>query len=109
MRRAVQDYAARQAVDIWQFEWLPYMVDCGLWTVDCGEVVDSGRWTVDASPSTVHRPLSTTRRVVVAHNVETLLWKRYHATAKGLARRLFLRRQWRRMERYERTHYRQAS
>jgi glycosyltransferase involved in cell wall biosynthesis len=90
MRRAVKDYAAKHAVDIWQFEWLPYM---------------------DTLPSTPCPASSngTARRVVMAHNVEALIWKRYHAAAKGLARRIFLERQWRRMERYEQTHYRQAS
>jgi polysaccharide biosynthesis protein PslH len=82
MRRAAQDYAAKHAVDIWQFEWLPYM---------------------EALP----RP--SANRIVMAHNVDTLLWKRFHATANGKLKRFFLKNQWHKMERYERLHFRRAS
>jgi len=84
MRRIVEEYASKHAVDVWQFEWLPYL-------------------------ETLPRAVCGGRRVVVAHNVETLLWKRYHAAAKGPLRRFVLKRQWRRMERFERTHYPRAS
>jgi polysaccharide biosynthesis protein PslH len=82
MCQAVQDYAAKQEVDVWQFEWLPYMETL---------------------------PRASAARVVVAHNVESLLWQRYHATANGLPRRIFLKQQWRKMEHYERTHFQRAS
>ena len=35
----------------------------------------------------------------------TLIWLRYFETARGFAKRLFLKGQWRKMERYERTNY----
>jgi polysaccharide biosynthesis protein PslH len=82
MRRAVEDYAARHAVDIWQFEWLPYMA------------------TLQQAKA---------RRVVVAHNVETLLWKRYYEATESPARRFFLKRQWQRMRAFERSHFPRAS
>jgi glycosyltransferase involved in cell wall biosynthesis len=82
MRQAVADYAARHAVDVWQFEWLPYM-------------------------STLTQPRA--RRLVVAHNVDTLLWQRYYETARGTMRRLFLQQQWRKMERFERNGFPRAS
>jgi glycosyltransferase involved in cell wall biosynthesis len=81
MRRVVGEYAARHDVDVWQFEWLPYMATL--------------------SPSKA-------RRVVIAHNVETLLWQRYYENAKGALQRMFLKQQWRKMEHFERAHFRQA-
>jgi polysaccharide biosynthesis protein PslH len=78
MRRAVEEYAARHEVDLWQFEWLPYKEN----------LRQRGA-----------------RKLVVAHNVEALLWKRYYENASGAAQRFFLRRQWQRMLRYERRHY----
>ncbi len=83
MRQAVAEYAAKHAVDVWQFEWLPYLQ------------------TLPAD-----RPA---RRVVIAHNVDTLIWRRYYENARGLARRFFLKRQWRKMERFERANLSRAS
>jgi glycosyltransferase involved in cell wall biosynthesis len=80
MRQAVGEYGARNKVDIWQFEWLPYMF-------------------------TLKQP---GKRVVQAHNVEALIWQRYYENARGLARRFFLRQQWQKMERFERTFLPQA-
>jgi glycosyltransferase involved in cell wall biosynthesis len=82
MRRAVGEYAARHAVDVWQFEWLPYM-------------------------DTLRQPGA--RRVVIAHNVDTLLWQRYYEAARGPLRRQFLKCQWRRMERFEHRHFSRAA
>jgi polysaccharide biosynthesis protein PslH len=82
MRRAIEDYAAKHQVDIWQFEWLPYMETL---------------------------PRAFGRRVVVAHNVDTLLWQRYHAAATSSLKQLFLKRQWQRMRLFESTFFKQAS
>jgi glycosyltransferase involved in cell wall biosynthesis len=76
LRAAVGEYAARHEVDLWQFEWLPYL------SALSGE--------------------AAARRLVMAHNVDTLIWQRYYETARGRLKRLFLRRQWRKMERFER-------
>jgi glycosyltransferase involved in cell wall biosynthesis len=81
MTRAIGEYAARNDVDVWQFEWLPYL-------------------------TMLTRPAA--RRVAIAHNVETLLWRRYYENAAGLAKKLFLKQQWRKMERFERTHFSRA-
>jgi glycosyltransferase involved in cell wall biosynthesis len=81
MRHAVENYAAKHSVDLWQFEWLPYL-------------------------ETLRQP--NCRRLVVAHNVDTLLWNRYYQAAGDPLRRLFLQRQWRRMEQFERTYFPQA-
>jgi glycosyltransferase involved in cell wall biosynthesis len=83
MSRALSEHAARWPVDLWQFEWVSYL--------DC--LADG----VSAAP-----------RVLIAHNVETQIWQRFHDTARGPARRWFLRQQWRRFERYERRTFAKA-
>src|SRR6185369_5568963 len=82
MRQALEAYKAKNAVDVWQFEWLPYMNML---------------------------PQADACRVVIAHNVDALLWKRYYETASGNCKCLFLKRQWQRMERFERRYFQQAS
>jgi glycosyltransferase involved in cell wall biosynthesis len=79
VRRAVENYAATHAVHIWQFEWLPYLAAL--------------------------RPTAAARRVVVAHNIDTLIWQRYRETAKGTLQKIFFKQQWRKMKRYERAHF----
>src|SRR5205085_668961 len=66
----------RRHVDLWQLEWSAYLPMLG--------------------------PGPRASRLLIAHNVDTLIWQRYHDTAMGLARRLFLKQQWRRFERFER-------
>jgi glycosyltransferase involved in cell wall biosynthesis len=76
MRQTVNAYATGHAVDLWQFEWSGYL------------------------PS-----LSVTTRapkLLIAHNVDTLIWRRYHENAGGFAKRLFLKQQTRKFERFER-------
>jgi glycosyltransferase involved in cell wall biosynthesis len=75
MRRAVEDYAATHRVDLWQFEWSPYV-------------------------PTLRRPSAP--RVLIAHNVDSLLWRRYYETEANPLRRWYVRGQWRKFERFER-------
>jgi glycosyltransferase involved in cell wall biosynthesis len=83
MRRVVGEYAASHEVDVWQFEWTPYL--------------DTLTGHDDAC------------RVLIAHNVDTLIWQRYHETARGLLRRFYIRQQWRKFERFERRCFRAAT
>jgi glycosyltransferase involved in cell wall biosynthesis len=63
-------------VDLWQFEWLPY---------------------VEALPAS-----AAGRSLMMAHNVESLIWERYHEVETAAAKRWYVRRQWQKFERYER-------
>lgn len=83
MREAVTNYAFHHAVDLWQFEWSPYLA------------------TLDAR---VQAP-----RLVIAHNVDTLIWQRYYETARGLCKRAYLKNQWRKFARFEAAAFRQAT
>ncbi|HYV36789.1 MAG TPA: glycosyltransferase [Gemmataceae bacterium] len=93
MRQALAHYRAKNEVDVWQFEWLPYM-----------NLLPSHSLGGEGLGVRGHAC-----RVVIAHNVDTLLWKRYYDTAQGMFKRMFLKSQWRRMERFERLHFPRAS
>ncbi len=83
MRLAILDLAKRERVDVWQLEWTPYLN------------------AVDASLSGP--------RVVIAHNVDTLIWQRYHDTEKNLLKKMYLRTQWKKFARFEREAFRKAT
>ena len=82
MRQAIADTAKRGDVDVWQLEWLAYlpMIDPSL-------------------PGT---------RVVVAHNVDTLIWQRYFETETSFLKKAYLRTQWQKFRRFEEDGFRQA-
>jgi glycosyltransferase involved in cell wall biosynthesis len=73
--RAVAAYAAQHDVDLWQCEWTPYL--------------------------TALREVKTARRLVMAHNVESQIWRRYHDTETNLLKRWYIGHQWRKFERFE--------
>ncbi len=82
LRDAVHAYAATHDVDLWQCEWTPY--------------------------AEVLRGLRVARRLVMAHNVESQIWERYHATEPNPLKRWYIRRQWRKFERFERRVFAEA-
>jgi glycosyltransferase involved in cell wall biosynthesis len=75
LRSALIRHAATRPVDLWHCEWTPY--------AESLRVVPG-------------------RRVVVAHNVESVIWRRYYETERGRLRRWYVGRQWRKFERFER-------
>jgi len=76
LREALADHARGQVVDLWHCEWTPY---------------------AESLQGPVHRP-----RLVVAHNVESVIWRRYYETETNLMKRWFIRGQWHKFERFER-------
>jgi glycosyltransferase involved in cell wall biosynthesis len=75
MRQAVQGHAARRRVDLWQFEWTPYVAT-----------------TYGLSGA----------RVLMAHNVDSLIWQRYYETERQPLKRWYIKQQWRKFQSYER-------
>jgi glycosyltransferase involved in cell wall biosynthesis len=76
LRRALGRLAAGGGVDLWHCEWTPYAASLqGL-----------------AGP-----------RLVVAHNVESVIWQRYAEAEPGALRRWYIRRQWHKWRRFEAT------
>jgi glycosyltransferase involved in cell wall biosynthesis len=76
LRQALADLARKQRVDVWHCEWTPY--------------------------AEALRGIVGERRVVVAHNVESVIWQRYHETENHPLRRWYIGRQWRKFQRFER-------
>jgi glycosyltransferase involved in cell wall biosynthesis len=73
---AVKAHRRTHPVDLWHCEWTPLAAALG--------ATGGGR------------------RLVMAHNVESLIWQRYHEHEKGRLRRWYIRKQWRKFERFER-------
>jgi glycosyltransferase involved in cell wall biosynthesis len=75
LRGALRQHAAMWPVDLWHCEWTPY----------------------------AHALRGVAgKRVVVAHNVESVIWQRYFETETNPLRRWYVGRQWRKFLRFER-------
>jgi glycosyltransferase involved in cell wall biosynthesis len=74
VRREIQRLLRSEKVDVWQFEALSY---------------------ADALMGT------NARTIVMAHNAESLIWERLYATERQPLKRLYIRHQYRKYERYE--------
>jgi glycosyltransferase involved in cell wall biosynthesis len=72
--QALVEHANTQPVDLWHCEWAPY--------------------------AEALRPVRGPK-LVVAHNVESIIWRRYFETETNLLKRWFIGRQWRKFERFE--------
>ena len=81
MREAVEAYAARNKVDVWQFEWSGYVY-------------------------TLTHPGAN--KVVSAQNVDSLIWQRYYETETNPLRRFYVERQWRKFQRFEKRVFHEA-
>jgi glycosyltransferase involved in cell wall biosynthesis len=77
MRQYVRDFAAKNPVDLWQFEWSPYVQTLG--------------------------DLPGARRIIIAHNVDSLIWQRYYETTANPLQRWYVKQQWRKFDRYEKS------
>jgi glycosyltransferase involved in cell wall biosynthesis len=75
LRNAILGLAAREKVDLWHCEWTPY--------------------------ARALRCLPGARHVVMAHNVESLIWQRYFETETHPLKRWYIGRQWRKFEHFE--------
>ena len=84
LRKAVQAHAASEAVDLWHCEWTPY--------------AEAVRGLTGKTPC-----------LVMAHNVESLIWQRYHETETNPLKRWYIAKQWRNFERFERRAFGQAN
>lgn len=82
MRDTVNAYAARHKVDVWQFEWTGYV-------------------------DTLDDPLAN--KVVIAHNVDSLIWQRYAAAERNPLKRLYIQQQRRKFERFEKRIFHEAT
>jgi len=79
LRQAVRRFASKHHFDLWHCEWTPY--------AETMRDLNVGPW------------------VVMAHNVESLIWQRYMETEPNPVKRWYVRRQWHKFERFERWAY----
>jgi glycosyltransferase involved in cell wall biosynthesis len=81
LKQALLRQAASASVDVWHCEWTPY-----------------------AEPlRAVSGP-----RLIMAHNVESVIWQRYHETETSPFKRWYIGRQWRKYRDFERRAVREA-
>ncbi|MBY0456185.1 MAG: glycosyltransferase family 4 protein, partial [Gemmataceae bacterium] len=85
---AVRAFHAENRVDVWHCEWTPY---AQVLRDALGPRLADARWTV------------------MAHNVESLIWRRYADTADNPMKRWYIRRQLGKFERFERWAYSAAT
>jgi glycosyltransferase involved in cell wall biosynthesis len=102
MTAAVRAYAARHVVDLWQVEWTPYVA----------MLPPSPLPARSASDGLQHPSLALRagkrgggRRLLIAHNVDSLIWQRYYETERHPLKRFYIRQQWRKFERFERREF----
>jgi glycosyltransferase involved in cell wall biosynthesis len=74
--QALHDVAGRQPVDLWHCEWTPY--------------------------AQAVRGLKGAPRLVMAHNVESVIWQRYYETECNPLKWWYIGRQWAKYRRFER-------
>jgi glycosyltransferase involved in cell wall biosynthesis len=83
LRAAVRSLASSERIDLWQSEATIF---------------------VDAMAD-----LKSATKTVIAHNVESLIWERYAEAETRPLKRWYIRRQWRKFERFERRAFASAS
>jgi glycosyltransferase involved in cell wall biosynthesis len=88
LARAIREFADANTVDVWHCEWTPY---AQVLRTALGDDLDRSAWTV------------------MAHNVESLIWKRYLEAESNPVRRWYVRKQWQKFERFERWAYSAAT
>lgn len=71
-----RQFASENHFDVWQFEWTPY--------------------------STMLDGIAGVNRLIVAHNVDSLIWKRYYETETRPAHRIYIKNQYKRFMHFER-------
>jgi glycosyltransferase involved in cell wall biosynthesis len=85
---AVRRFAAKNPVDVWHCEWTPY---------------------AQVMQDALGPKLAATPWAVMAHNVESLIWRRYTEAEPSRMKRWYVRRQWQKFERFERWAYSAAT
>jgi glycosyltransferase involved in cell wall biosynthesis len=75
LRDAVERHAAKNTIDLWQCEWAPY--------------------------ATALAPLRGARSIMMAHDIQSLIWERYYRSTSNPLKRLLIKQQWLRYRRYE--------
>lgn len=84
LTQAVKEFAEENPVDLWHCEWTPY---AQVLHDALGEELQSTAWSV------------------MAHNVESLIWRRYAETESNPVKRWYIKRQCEKFEQFEQWAY----
>jgi len=84
LRQAISEYASDHHVDLWHCEWSPYAE------------------SLDAPNTNPKHKRGNRATVVMAHNVESLIWQRYCENEANPLKRWYIRHQWKKFQRFER-------
>jgi glycosyltransferase involved in cell wall biosynthesis len=83
MKKALKELATGRPIDLWHCEWTPY--------------------------AQAARRLNIRPRLVMAHNLESLIWQRYFETECHTLQRWYIKQQWRKFKRFERRTFAEAN
>jgi glycosyltransferase involved in cell wall biosynthesis len=83
MKKALRELAISQPVDLWHCEWTPY--------------------------AQAARRLNGRPKLIMAHNLESLIWQRYYETEPQALKRWYIKHQWRKFRRFERRVFAEAN
>ncbi len=83
MKKALTELAATQPIDLWHCEWTPY---------------------AHALRHFHGRP-----RLIMAHNLESMIWQRYYQTEQNPFKRWYIKQQWKKFQCFERRVFAEAN
>jgi glycosyltransferase involved in cell wall biosynthesis len=82
LSRAIRQVAAREEIDLWQAEWTPYAESLNV--------------------------LGDVPKLIMAHNVESQIWRRYYESEANPLKRWYIGHQWRKFDKFERRVFQQV-
>ncbi len=106
MRKALQELVANRPVDLWHCEWTPYAQ--AVEGLSRKSRIEDRRSRIETSPPLPFPPSPSLSSphcppvLVMAHNLESLIWKRYCETEPQALKRWYMKQQWRKYRRFER-------
>jgi glycosyltransferase involved in cell wall biosynthesis len=91
LHQALTEYASSHHVDLWHCEWSPYAE------------------SLDALNTNPNHKRGHRRTVVTAHNVESLIWRRYYENETNPLKRWYIYHQWKKFQKFERRVFGEAT
>jgi len=86
IRKAIFDVASLKSIDLWHFEWTPYAHSIQF-----------------LEESLLQHGKKTAPCVIMAHNIESLIWQRYFTTEKNLFKKWYIGKQHKKYTQFEKT------
>jgi glycosyltransferase involved in cell wall biosynthesis len=112
MRKTLRELADNQPIDLWHCEWTPYAQALEKKIPRTKNQIPSRAasfWDLVLGSSNLDSQEPHPPVLVMAHNVESLIWERYCQSEPNALRRWYMRQQWRKFQRFERRIFASAS